>query len=330
MGTTILLSPAFYAFVPVLAVAYAAVVFGRCRNEYLAVGLAVVVASIAYWGQFPAALADELGPRALLSPRLVAKYVALRMNHESMESYPAPPPEGVVRKRRPRVEPGVNWTFGFAEWAGLMVASIGLLLYRSRMAYCERCGWWTSRERLVLLPKSGSKIREQFETGTLDQLKLFMTCEVRTKPARGESGEPRFLSADEATGRPLSRPFRRVHGTESPSESGATPRGQKPPPTKPTIYKPAWWLLRCRSTTNRSTPSRASFQVGRRLGQRRVSPVADVEPQNRRGQRGCDRRGSAGSGPPVFPPVAARRLTLVRLGRPSGGGFQSASPYRCL
>ena len=63
----LIVSP-FYAFVPVLAVAYAAVVYGRCRNEYLAVGLAVVVASITYWGQFPAALADEIGPAAPCRP----------------------------------------------------------------------------------------------------------------------------------------------------------------------------------------------------------------------------------------------------------------------
>ncbi len=219
----VIVSP-FYAFLPVLAVAYAAVVFGRCRNEYLAVGLAVVVASITYWGQFPAALADEIGPRALLSPRLVARYVALRMQHESMESTFGT--GGAARTRPPsRPDPGMNWVFGFAEWGGLVMGSILLLLYRCRAAYCERCGGWMSRERLALLPKSGSKVREQFETGTLDQLKLFTTARGDRETTGVEFCECRLLSAKGGSPRPLSCLFHRVRRGRPAFVSGAAPRG---------------------------------------------------------------------------------------------------------
>jgi hypothetical protein len=238
----VIVSP-FYAFLPVLALAYAAVVFGRCRNEYLAAGLAVVVASITYWGQFPAALADEIGPAALVSPRLVAKYVALRMNHESMESTLG---MGASVSNRPpeRPDPGMNWVFGFAEWGGIMMGSIVLLLYRCRAAYCERCGWWTTRERLALLPKSGSNVREQFETGTLDQLKLFTTrvatatqvvssfASVDFCQQTGDCGDPCpvfFTVFDSAGLRSFRVPLR---------------EGTMPLPAKPNFQKLAWWLLR--------------------------------------------------------------------------------------
>ncbi len=310
----LIVSP-FYAFVPVLAVAYAAVVFGRCRNEYLAAGLAVVVASITYWGQFPAALADEVGPAALLSPRLVAKYVALRMNHESMESYPSPPPEGVARRGRRRVEPGVNWVFGFAEWGGLMVGSIGLLLYRSRMAYCERCRWWTTREKLALLPKSGSKIRDQFETATLDQLKLFMTREVRATQLVPSSvsvdfcrrtwnqGDhcPVYLSVFDGTGpRPNRVPLR---------------EGTKPLPTKPTYYKPAWWLLRVPLDDKQIDAVAGLFpKLAAVLGRApEVPPVADADRKTRAHAVAVIEKVPGGTARQHFRRWRLSRWTLIRL-----------------
>jgi hypothetical protein len=238
----VIVSP-FYAFLPVLAVAYAAVVFGRCRNEYLAVGLAVVVASITYWGQFPTALADEIGPRALLSPRLVARYVALRMQHESMESTFGT--GGAARTRPPsRPDPGMNWVFGFAEWGGLMMGSILLLLYRCRAAYCERCGWWMSRERLALLPKSGSKVREQFETGTLDQLKLFTTRVATARQVVSSFASVDFCQPTGDRDDPCPVFFTVFDSAALRSFRVPLREGTLPLPAKPNFQKLAWWLLR--------------------------------------------------------------------------------------
>ena len=169
-GYYLILVSACYAFLPVLGLAYVTIVYGRCRNQYLAVGLAVLVASLTYWVQFPIALAAAAGPQALLSPTTIVEFVAWRMRSESFESFPLPPARNTARKRRPQIEPGVNWVIGISEWGGMMLAAGSLLAWRSRALYCDCCQWWTTRETFQMLPKSGSAVVEMFEADALDRL----------------------------------------------------------------------------------------------------------------------------------------------------------------
>ncbi len=272
----------FYAFLPCLGLAYLAVTFGRCRNTYLAAGLAVIVASLIYWTQFPTALAADAGPQALTSPTTVVKYAAWRISHESFDSYRPARDDERSRKRRPRAEPGVNWVIAIGEWGGMLLAATALLVWRSRRPYCERCQSWKSREAFQTRQKSGRSILELFEAGTLDQMGQFALARsqgpspawvsVEYCPRIGPSGEhcPVFFSVfDRLNWRPVRRTL----------ENGAR---AEPGPLR--SNKPAYWIERAPLDEKQIDALSGLFTsmalaLGRTAGQERAQAKSNESPQ---------------------------------------------------
>jgi hypothetical protein len=161
---------------------FLAVQLGHCRSRLVAALTGLLAGTVLYLGQYQAGLASEFGLQAIPRVDLLPDYIRYRMNSDIIQDADRPratgykngsgktngddsedPPQPVRDSLSGKTIE--NWiTFAF-EFLCVLFFTTAFGYFRSKKAFCERCGKWMAQEFAVFLPDLGANFLAAFNSG---------------------------------------------------------------------------------------------------------------------------------------------------------------------
>jgi hypothetical protein len=141
---------------PVALAGYLAVVWGHCRNRWVAGALGLLAAVVYYAGYYHADFVHQFGPAMLTRLDLLPEFIQVRMILDAL-----------VMGRWILPPQGLSWLLAVIQLAAAFGIIGGIAIARSRRAYCEHCRRWMRSIPLHSDPGKSAEIAEALEGGDL-------------------------------------------------------------------------------------------------------------------------------------------------------------------